>query len=246
VLFFEALTGQLPFLGEPGPELLMRIIKEPAPRVTLFRPDLPQPIVAIVERAMAKDPRDRFPGLDPFIFALEDHLMPSPSLPRAFTPMAGVPLFSLPEQRSGVADPVVQVARGGEPSGPQEKRDTQELFPVPRETEGGDRTASRKIVVIQTEPEPPDGASDESPPPVRNFRRQLAKSLGSLALFSGMVLFVAWLAFPNWSWQPTDEEPSTERLSKQKLAAGAEESAAALAPSVPLAGEAFLQPDGGR
>src|SRR6202142_877116 len=38
VLFFEALTGQLPFLGEPGPALLVRILNEPAPKVTLFRP----------------------------------------------------------------------------------------------------------------------------------------------------------------------------------------------------------------
>ena len=40
VLLYEALTGQTPFPGEPGPALFDRVLHKPAPPVTLFRPDL--------------------------------------------------------------------------------------------------------------------------------------------------------------------------------------------------------------
>lgn len=135
VLFFEALTGQLPFLGDPGPALLVRILNEPAPKITLFRPDLPQQMVDIVHRAMAKDANDRFASLNDFVRAIEDHILPPSTLPRALTPMAGVPLFTLSEQRSGLADPVVQVLRRGEASGLHEINETMALFTLPRETQ---------------------------------------------------------------------------------------------------------------
>jgi serine/threonine-protein kinase len=38
ILFFETLTGQVPFPGEPGTELLVRIVHEPPPRVTEYAP----------------------------------------------------------------------------------------------------------------------------------------------------------------------------------------------------------------
>ena len=243
VLFFEALTGQLPFLGEPGQELLMRIVKEPAPRVTLFRPDLPAPIVAIVERAMAKDPKDRFPGLDPFIDALEDQLLPPSQLPRSLTPMAGVPLFSQVEQRSGVADNAAQAAN---PSGPRNPTDTKELFTVPRETEGGERTASRKVVIIQPAAEASPGVNQAVTAPVLAFRHPFAKRVGSLVMFAAMLLIVAWLAFPNVpNLQEVDESPSPSLL-RPKLSGG-EESSVVVAGPAPLSGQSSLvQPDGGR
>jgi len=147
VLFFEALTGQLPFLGDPGPALLVRILNEPAPKITLFRPDLPQQMVDIVHRAMAKDANDRFATLNDFVRAIEDHILPPSTLPRSLTPMAGVPMFTMSEQRSGLADPVVQVLRRGEASGLHEINETMALFTLPRDnpqdTRGGLGNSSR-------------------------------------------------------------------------------------------------------
>jgi serine/threonine protein kinase len=133
VLFFEALTGQLPFLGDPGSALLVRILNEPAPKITLFRPDLPPRMVEIIERAMAKDASDRFPTLNDFVCAVEDYILPPSPLPRSLTPMAGVPMFALSEQKSGVADPVVQVLHRNESSGAHDVRETKVLFTLPRE-----------------------------------------------------------------------------------------------------------------
>ena len=57
VLFFEALTGKLPFPGPPGLELLKRILTDPAPMVTLYRPDLPSDVVNLIACALAKKPQ---------------------------------------------------------------------------------------------------------------------------------------------------------------------------------------------
>jgi serine/threonine protein kinase len=197
VLLFEALTGQLPFLGEPGPELLARIVNGPAPKVGLFRPDLPAPVVAIVERAMARDPRDRFPSLDPFVAALEDYLMQGSPLPRALTPMAGVPLFAQHEQKSGVADQVAQVVYRTEPLQPREANDTKSLFTLPRESEGGEGESSQRVVVVGAEPSSPRSS----------IQRRFGRRVASVAMFAGMLLVVGWLSFPNLPSQQAIDEP---------------------------------------
>ena len=128
VLLFEALTGRRPFPGEPSAELFVRIISEPAPKVSQFRPDVPAELVAIVERALAKRPRDRYQNLDHFIGALEEQLAPTSSLARALTPFAGIPL-----------SPSVEAAASGQsPPTPQEvpdkrSKETQILYGLARE-----------------------------------------------------------------------------------------------------------------
>jgi len=216
VLFFEALTGQVPFLGDPGPALLVRILNEPAPKITLFRPDLSPQMVSIIERAMAKDVQDRFANLNDFIRAIEDHVLPPSPLPRALTPMAGVPMFSLAEQKSGPAESVVQVLRRGEASGMHEIAETRAMFTlprdiVPRETEGGEGDPSGKIEV--------QGHTGESPamPTTQvnlrlslrgGARRFLAKRGIPAAMFVGIVVVVGWLAFPSPSqYRGGDDSP---------------------------------------
>jgi serine/threonine protein kinase len=210
VLFFEVLTGQLPFLGDPGPALLVRILNEPAPKITLFRPDLPPEMVAIIERAMAKDAKDRFSSLGDFIRAVEEHILPPSPLPRALTPMAGVPLFALGERPSGVVDSVVQVLHRSEPSGMHEIAETMALFTLPREispreTRGGE-VDSRRRPSVQVH----QGKLDEVPAPPTtqvNIRSSLGRGVLSIfswrsmlaALFAGIVVVVAWLTFPRAS-----------------------------------------------
>ena len=210
VLFFEALTGQLPFLGEPGPALLVRILNDPAPRITLFRPDLPPQMVEIVDRAMAKDPKDRFPTLDHFIGALEEHLLPPSPLPRSLTPVVGVPMFALAEPKSGVADPVVQVFYRTEPSGLHESTETRSLFTLPREpfprakvvtdaevSEG--ETVRRFVGTGRTGEVPPATPTTQvnlKPSVGRDIRRLFASRALTVALFVAVLGFVGWIAFP--------------------------------------------------
>jgi serine/threonine protein kinase len=249
VLLFEALTGQLPFLGEPGPALLARIVSEPAPKVTLFRPDLPPPIAAMVERALAKDPAARFPGLDHFIAALEEFLLPSSLLPRALTPMAGVPLFAHSEPRSGIADAVVQLAHRSEPSGPRELTDTKELYRVKREAEGTGGVQAREVVLVTGAAQAPPVAVQASPRSSsgREFRGLLAKRAMSFAMFAGVLLLVAWLAFPNAPRQQDVDEPASGGLLRRGVSVVGEAAPAGsgYAPAIPPLRQALAQPDGG-
>jgi serine/threonine protein kinase len=249
VLLFEALSGQLPFLGEPSQALLTRILGEPAPKLTLFRPDLPAPVVAIVERAMAKDPGDRFPDLEPFIAALEGQLLPSSGLPRSLTPMAGVPLFSLAEPRSGVADSVVQIMHRNEPSGPREPADTKELYTLGREPDGGAAAASRKVVLVRPAREtPPVGTQAGSRPASGiEFRRWLVRRAASFAMFAGVLLLVAWLSFPNLSALQAIDEPPPGGMARRVTPPVGEQptQGAVIAPTLPSEGVVLSAPDGG-
>jgi hypothetical protein len=57
-----------------------------------FRPDLDPPVIALVERAMAMDPNQRFRSIEMLIGAIES-LQPSTLALRALTPVVGVPII---------------------------------------------------------------------------------------------------------------------------------------------------------
>jgi len=102
VLLYEALTGQIPFPGEPGPELFNRILNQPPPPLAALRPDLPAGLVGIVEKAMAKTPEDRYSNLNLLLGSIEDELAPTTPAPRVLTPIAGCPSLSCASVRREV------------------------------------------------------------------------------------------------------------------------------------------------
>ena len=212
VLFFEALTGQLPFLGDPGPSLLVRILNEPAPKITLFRPDLPSQVVDIIHRAMAKDPRDRFASLNDFVRAVEEYIMPSSALPRALTPMAGVPIYAMSEQKSGgLADPVVQVFHRNEASGLTEINETRALFTLARDgkhdTGSGVKDPSREHFAFG-EVQALTTTQVNLRPSLARSARQLFTGRGIAAVvFVAVVVVVIWIAFPKPAQYHTADAP---------------------------------------
>jgi serine/threonine-protein kinase len=145
VLLYEALTGQMPFPGEPGPALFDHILNRPALAVTLFRPDLPPGLVRIIETAMAREPDQRFLDLGSMVRALEDELAPDTPAPRLLTPLAGVPSIALRDPASGPhPGPAVQAIAKRRPSG--RHQETRILFGSPL------RPASRETVVLDRRP----------------------------------------------------------------------------------------------
>ena len=60
VSLYQLLTGHLPFRGASMTKLMFVIANEPHQSVTELRPDLPDHLNAIVDRALAKDPTERF------------------------------------------------------------------------------------------------------------------------------------------------------------------------------------------
>jgi len=60
VTLYQMLTGELPFIGESLASLMYKIANEKHPDVRLFRPDLPSCVSRIINKALAKEPENRF------------------------------------------------------------------------------------------------------------------------------------------------------------------------------------------
>ena len=80
VVLFELLTGSVPFVGENFVTVAMQHINQPAPSVASRRRDVPPRVAAAVDRALAKNPRDRFPTMDAFAAELEACLRGAPNV----------------------------------------------------------------------------------------------------------------------------------------------------------------------
>lgn len=75
VMLFELLTGQLPFDGGPAMAILSQHITQPPQTLAEAAPDrtFPQRLEALIARALAKDPADRFQSAAEFRQALETY-----------------------------------------------------------------------------------------------------------------------------------------------------------------------------
>jgi len=71
VVLYELLTGEVPFPGESFVAVAMRHINEPPPPIRDKRPDVSPRVEAAVQKAMAKDPADRFPSMAAFCSELD-------------------------------------------------------------------------------------------------------------------------------------------------------------------------------
>jgi serine/threonine protein kinase/Tol biopolymer transport system component len=59
-ILFEGVTGHRAFEGKDSIDTLNKIIREPVPPLSDFRPDTPNHLQRIVRRCLAKDPEDRY------------------------------------------------------------------------------------------------------------------------------------------------------------------------------------------
>jgi eukaryotic-like serine/threonine-protein kinase len=71
VVLFELLTGHVPFTGENFVAVAMRHINEAVPSIRAERPDVPPRVEAAIQRAMAKNPDDRFATMADFCQELD-------------------------------------------------------------------------------------------------------------------------------------------------------------------------------
>lgn len=71
VILFEMLCGQVPFTGSTMLSVLNKHITERVPNMRRFNPRLPDAVVAVINRAMAKQPEARYPTARAFAEALE-------------------------------------------------------------------------------------------------------------------------------------------------------------------------------
>jgi len=69
-LAYEMLSGRVPFKAESTLALLHKIAYDPPPPIRQARPELPAGVEAVLAKALAKKPGDRFPTVSAFVEAL--------------------------------------------------------------------------------------------------------------------------------------------------------------------------------
>jgi predicted Ser/Thr protein kinase len=81
VVLFELLTGRVPFIGESFVAIATQHVNEAPPSVLELRPEAPVRVANAVDRALAKDPADRFASMGDFVAELETCLRELGSAP---------------------------------------------------------------------------------------------------------------------------------------------------------------------
>jgi serine/threonine protein kinase len=83
VVLYEAITGTQPFQAPTTNETLRRVAACEYPPLALLKPDMPDEVLHVVSRALAKSPRDRFRSAGDFADALHPLLPSERSLKKA-------------------------------------------------------------------------------------------------------------------------------------------------------------------
>jgi serine/threonine-protein kinase len=71
IVGYQMVTGELPFQAPTVAGILMKQITEPAPMVSLKRPEVPEDLALAISRCLEKDPENRWPTADALRRALE-------------------------------------------------------------------------------------------------------------------------------------------------------------------------------
>ncbi|UCG51199.1 MAG: protein kinase [Candidatus Latescibacterota bacterium] len=71
VCLYEMITGKLPFKGEHESAILYQIVNQAPPGISTVQPDVPAVAKRIVERAMEKDPENRYQLVDEMLADLK-------------------------------------------------------------------------------------------------------------------------------------------------------------------------------
>jgi serine/threonine-protein kinase len=74
VVFYEALTGRKPFLGDTPFDTLRKHVSEPPPPPSSHWAATPPELEAMVLRLLAKDPNDRYPSAEALLVELRAYL----------------------------------------------------------------------------------------------------------------------------------------------------------------------------
>lgn len=74
IVFYELLTGQVPYRGEAAVEIAMKHMRETVPSVQKYNPSLPNSLVNIIAKATHKNRLHRYRNMDDFVKDLETSL----------------------------------------------------------------------------------------------------------------------------------------------------------------------------
>ncbi|MCA9673316.1 MAG: serine/threonine protein kinase [Myxococcales bacterium] len=118
-LIFEMLVGDVPFTAKTIPSLLYKIVHNAPPRLSSRRPDVPQALDAVIDRALSKDPAQRHETMAELWLALDEAVEGLESEPTKISHTAWPDASDPPTQRdaSASASALSPVATDVESSG---------------------------------------------------------------------------------------------------------------------------------
>jgi serine/threonine protein kinase len=73
VILYQLVSGELPFPGDTYGELVLQIVTQDPPDLATIAPQLPEGFAAVIKRAMARAPEDRFATAAELGLALQPH-----------------------------------------------------------------------------------------------------------------------------------------------------------------------------
>lgn len=116
VVMYEMLTGRVPFVGDTPVAVAMQHIQDAPPPITDFAPETPPAVVAVVMKALEKDPKRRFQTAremaDALMRAKNGQLDPASIQPDPAHPPAQPPVQAPPRvQEVSPAKPVRRTAQ---------------------------------------------------------------------------------------------------------------------------------------
>jgi len=97
VVLYEMLTGQLPFVGEHEAAVMYSIVNDAPQPIQKFRPDLSSELLHIVNRALEKDPEDRYQNVHDMVIDLRRAKKETSRVSR--------PVVTIPAPESGQSAP---------------------------------------------------------------------------------------------------------------------------------------------
>jgi Tol biopolymer transport system component/predicted Ser/Thr protein kinase len=125
VVLYEMLAGQLPFVGEHEAAMMYSILNESPQPIQKFRPEVSSEVLHILNRALEKDPEERYQTVRDMVIDLRRAKKETSRVSRTLaTSRAG--------ERSGLRTPVEQELAGHDVSAEQDARIARERKPLRR------------------------------------------------------------------------------------------------------------------
>jgi serine/threonine protein kinase len=103
VMAYELLTGRAPFQGNTN-QVMYQHLMAPPPPPSSINPGLPASVDAVISRALAKDPSERYPSISEFARALQQALFPEPAPQRTLYPSSSM-VAPLPASQNTIRTP---------------------------------------------------------------------------------------------------------------------------------------------
>lgn len=191
VVLYEMLTGRLPFTGDSDVAVAVQHASAAPPDPRLCVPELPETLVAIVNKALSKEPGDRFQSAAEFAAALRRVRAPQATADASLVPVAA----AVPAQ--AVSAPDAEHAATGTPAAAPAGLDHAPGVPTsaprspaasglaavasgdpsPVAATPGPSRVRRSVSVAQTQPPaPPSGDEAAAPTGVTRYRTEAAAS----------------------------------------------------------------------